>query len=141
MSLVKIGQSLVIRNPSNTHQTGIYLHTYLLFCLKPYICKFQHSYKDITFTKFFLNTKVKAYIGIRVQHQLPARLLRISNRSMFQMSKMPKTHTTNYIRYHCVTYYHHVKWSCGHQVRQVGFLRELRFPPTRRPPELKHRCQ
>jgi len=25
----------------------------------------------------------------------------------------------------------HVRWPCGHQVRQVGFLRVLRFPPTR----------
>ena len=35
----------------------------------------------------------------------------------------------------------HVRWSCGHQVRQVGFLRVLQFPPTRRPSERKHRCQ
>ena len=33
----------------------------------------------------------------------------------------------------------HVRWSYGHQVRQVGFLRVLRFPPTPKPPE--HRCQ
>jgi len=33
-----------------------------------------------------------------------------------------------------------VRWSCGHQVRQVGFLQVPRFPPTRRPPERKHRC-
>ena len=32
-------------------------------------------------------------------------------------------------------------WSFGHQVRQVGFLRVLRFPPTRRPYERKHRYQ
>ena len=32
----------------------------------------------------------------------------------------------------------HVRWSCGYQVRQVGFLRALRFPPTRRPSEHKH---
>ena len=31
--------------------------------------------------------------------------------------------------------------SCGHQVRQVCFLRVLRFPPIRRPLEHKHRCQ
>ena len=35
----------------------------------------------------------------------------------------------------------HVRWSCGHQVRQVGFLRALCFPLTQRPPERKHRCQ
>ena len=35
----------------------------------------------------------------------------------------------------------HVRWSCGHQVRQVSFLRALRFPLTQRPPERKHRCQ
>ena len=35
----------------------------------------------------------------------------------------------------------YVRWSCGHQVRHVGFLRVLRFPPTRRPSERKHRCQ
>ena len=28
-----------------------------------------------------------------------------------------------------------VKWSCGHLVRQVGFFRVLRFPPTQRPSE------
>ena len=28
---------------------------------------------------------------------------------------------------HCLIY---VRVSCGHQVRQVGFLRVLRFPPT-----------
>ena len=35
----------------------------------------------------------------------------------------------------------HMRWSCGHQVRQVGFLRALRFPPTRGPSERKHWCQ
>jgi len=34
-----------------------------------------------------------------------------------------------------------VRWACGHQVRQVGFIRALRFPPTRRPSERKHRYQ
>ena len=35
----------------------------------------------------------------------------------------------------------HVRWSYDHQVRQVGFLRALRFPPTRRPSKRKHRCK
>ena len=35
----------------------------------------------------------------------------------------------------------HVRWSCGHQVRQVGFFRALRIPPIRRPSERKTRCQ
>ena len=35
----------------------------------------------------------------------------------------------------------HMRWSRGHQIRQVGFLRALRFPPTRRPSERKHWCQ
>ena len=35
----------------------------------------------------------------------------------------------------------HVRWSCGHQVRQVGFIWALRFAPTRRPSEREHRCQ
>jgi len=29
----------------------------------------------------------------------------------------------------------------SHQVRQVGFLQAVRFPPTRKPSERKHRCQ
>jgi len=35
----------------------------------------------------------------------------------------------------------HMRWSFGHMVRQMGFLRVLQFPPTRRPSERKHRCQ
>ena len=31
-----------------------------------------------------------------------------------------------------------VRWSIGHQVRQVGFLRVLRFPPTRRQSERQY---
>ena len=31
----------------------------------------------------------------------------------------------------------HLRWSCGHQVRQIGFLQVLLFPPTLRPQKRK----
>ena len=104
-----------------------------LFAIPHYFCIIVSSDSTHIFT-----ASVHVYISIGTDWSLWLKVVIPILRTTFQMLVIAIIVLKRYPSTHCLIY---VRWSCRHQVRQVGFLRVLRFPPTRRPSERKHRCQ
>ena len=73
----------------------------------------MHAFSSCVLSLIQPNTKLKSIHKV-MYHQLTHSPLTTATQVRYPISR-------------------HVRWSCGHQVRQVGFFRALRFPPKRRP--------